>query len=58
MTNRQLYDRIYDIINENIQWQVAYKSGISSENIATEIVNFLLKYKKTITYIDLGDNNE
>lgn len=58
MTNRQLYDRIYYIVNENIQWQEPYKADKISENIAMDIMNFLSKYKKTITYIDLGDDNE
>lgn len=58
MTNRQLYDKIYDIVNNYIYWQAPYKSDKISENIATDIVNFLLERRKTITYIDLGDNNE
>lgn len=61
MTNRQLYDRIYYIVNKNITWQQAYKATDTdkiSEIIAIDIMNFLSKYKKTITYIDLGDDND
>ena len=46
MTNRQLYDKIYDIVNENIQWQEPYKADKISENIAIKIMNLL------------GDDNE
>lgn len=58
MTERQLYDRIYDIVSNYIEWQLPYHSATLSENIATDIMNFLLKYKKVVSYIDLGEDND
>lgn len=58
MTDRQLYDKIYDIVNNNIEWQFQCEASDISENIATDIMNFLSKYKKVVSYIDLGDGND
>lgn len=45
--NKKLYNEIYNIVNENIQWQEPYKADKISENIAIKIIIFLS-----------GDNNE
>ncbi|WP_440338649.1 hypothetical protein [Megamonas funiformis] len=58
MTDRQLYDRIFYIVNEHIQWHFQCEADDVSEDIATDIMNFLSKYKKTVSYIDLGDGND
>lgn len=57
MTDRQLYDKFYNLAKNAIKWHFQCEADDISEDIATEIMNFLLKYKKTITYIDLGDDN-
>lgn len=47
ITDRQLYDKIYDIVNENIQWQERYKADKISNNpfiIAFEEARFLQQH--------------
>lgn len=59
MTDRQLYDKIYDLVDNGIEYYSQCKAANEvSEYIAIDIFNFLLKYRKTITYIDLGDDND
>ena len=58
MTNRQFYEAIETIICNNLQRQIPYKAKEISERLATALCDFLFKYKKTITYIDLGDDND
>lgn len=58
MTDKQFYDAIETIICNNLQWQIPYKAKEISERLATALCDFLFKYKKTITYIDLDDGND
>ena len=58
MTDKQFHDAIETIICNNLQWQIRYKTKEISERLATAVCDFLFKYKKTITYIDLGDDND
>lgn len=57
MTDRQLYDKFYNLAKNAIEWHFQCEADDVSEDIATEIMNFLLKYKKVVSYIDLGDDN-
>ena len=57
MTERQLYDKFYNLAKNAIEWHFQCEADDVSEDIATEIMNFLLKYKKVVSYIDLGDSN-
>lgn len=58
MTDKQLYDKIYELAKNSIEWHFQCEADDVSEDIAIKLMNFILKYKKTITYINLGDDND
>lgn len=58
MTDRQLYDKFYNLAKNAIEWHFQCEADDVSEDIATEIMNFLLERRKVVSYIDLGDNND
>lgn len=58
MTDRQLYDKFYNLAKNAIEWHFQCEADDVSEDIATEIMNFLLERRKVVSYIDLGDDND